>query len=113
MAKTIVVVGFGPGISSAVAEKFGSSGFSVGLVARSEERLAAGVKALKAKGIEAAAFPADASDPRPSGPPWQARARSAPSRSSSGTRTAAPRPAISPWLTPPQVRTRSTSPSSG
>lgn len=63
MGKTILVVGFGPGISSAVAEKFGSSGFSVGLVARSEERLAAGVKALKAKGIEAAAFPADASDP--------------------------------------------------
>jgi short-subunit dehydrogenase len=63
MAKTIVVVGFGPGISTAVAEKFGSSGFSVALVARNEERLAAGVKALKAKGIEAAAFPADASDP--------------------------------------------------
>jgi short-subunit dehydrogenase len=63
MAKTILVVGFGPGISTAVAEKFGSEGFSVALVARSEERLAAGVKALKAKGIEAAAFPADAGDP--------------------------------------------------
>jgi NADP-dependent 3-hydroxy acid dehydrogenase YdfG len=63
MAKTILVIGFGPGISTAVAEKFGSSGFAVGLVARSEERLAAGVEALKAKGIEAAAFPADASDP--------------------------------------------------
>jgi len=63
MAKTIVVVGFGPGISTAVAEKFGSAGFSVALVARNAERLAAGVKALKAKGIEAAAFPADAGDP--------------------------------------------------
>jgi len=63
MAKTILVVGFGPGISSAVAEKFGASGFSVALVGRTEERLAAGVKALKAKGIEAAAFPADAGDP--------------------------------------------------
>jgi NADP-dependent 3-hydroxy acid dehydrogenase YdfG len=63
MGKTILVVGFGPGISNAVAEKFGSSGFSVALVARNEERLAAGVKALKAKGIEAAAFSADASDP--------------------------------------------------
>ncbi len=62
MTKTIVVVGFGPGISTAVAEKFGSAGFSVALVARNEERLAAGVKALKAKGISAAAFPADASD---------------------------------------------------
>ena len=63
MGKNILVVGFGPGISNAVAEKFGSSGFSVALVARNEERLAAGVKALKAKGIDAAAFPADAGDP--------------------------------------------------
>jgi NADP-dependent 3-hydroxy acid dehydrogenase YdfG len=63
MAKTIVVVGFGPGISTAVAEKFGTAGFSVALVARNEERLAAGVKALEAKGIKAAAFPGDAGDP--------------------------------------------------
>jgi NADP-dependent 3-hydroxy acid dehydrogenase YdfG len=63
MGKTVVVVGFGPGISTAVAEKFGSSGFSVALVARNEQRLAAGVSSLNAKGIEAAAFPADASDP--------------------------------------------------
>jgi short-subunit dehydrogenase len=63
MGKVILVVGFGPGISTAVADRFGSAGFDVGLVARSEERLAAGVKALKGKGIEAAAFPADAGDP--------------------------------------------------
>jgi short-subunit dehydrogenase len=63
MGKTILVVGFGPGISAAVAEKFGSSGFSVALVARSEEKLASGVKALKSKGIDAAAFAADAGDP--------------------------------------------------
>lgn len=63
MRKTALVVGFGPGISAAVAEKFGSSGFLVGLVARSEEKLAAGVRALKAKGIDAGAFPADAGDP--------------------------------------------------
>ncbi len=63
MAKSIVVVGFGPGISTAVAEKFGAEGFSVGLVARSVERLDAGVRALKAKGVTAAAFAADAADP--------------------------------------------------
>ena len=34
MSKTIVVVGFGPGISNAVAEKFGKQGFTVALVAR-------------------------------------------------------------------------------
>lgn len=63
MSKTIVIVGFGPGISTAVAEKFGAEGFSIALVARNEERLAAGVAALKAKGFAAAAFPANAADP--------------------------------------------------
>jgi NADP-dependent 3-hydroxy acid dehydrogenase YdfG len=63
MSKTIVVVGFGPGISTAVAEKFGTEGFSVALVGRTAERLAAGVAALKAKGIAAVACPADAADP--------------------------------------------------
>ena len=63
MSKTIVVVGFGPGISTAVAERFGAEGFSVALVARSQERLAAGVEALKARGVAATAFVADAGDP--------------------------------------------------
>jgi NAD(P)-dependent dehydrogenase (short-subunit alcohol dehydrogenase family) len=63
MSKTILLVGFGPGISTAVAQKFGSSGFTVALVARNKEKLAAGVASLKAKGIDAAAFPADAGDP--------------------------------------------------
>jgi short-subunit dehydrogenase len=62
MAKTIIVGGYGPGISAAVAEKFGAEGFSVALVARNAERLAAGVKALEAKGVKAAAFPTDLGD---------------------------------------------------
>jgi len=63
MSKTIIVVGFGPGISTGVAEKFGAQGFNVALVGRTKERLDAGVAALKAKGVNAAAFVADASDP--------------------------------------------------
>ena len=63
MSKIIVIVGFGPGISTSVAEKFGTEGFSVALIARNEERLASGVEALKTKGIAAVAFPADAGDP--------------------------------------------------
>jgi NAD(P)-dependent dehydrogenase (short-subunit alcohol dehydrogenase family) len=63
MSKTIVIVGFGTGISAAVAEKFGAEGFSVAIVARNEAHLAAGVSALSAKGIAAAGFAADASDP--------------------------------------------------
>jgi len=63
MPETIVVVGFGPGISNAVAEKFGAAGFSVALVGRNAQRLGEGVSALHAKGITALACPADAADP--------------------------------------------------
>jgi short-subunit dehydrogenase len=59
MSKTIVVCGYGPGISSAVAQRFGREGFQVALIARNEQRLAAGVAALEAGGIRAAAFRAD------------------------------------------------------
>ena len=63
MSKTIVVVGYGPGISNAVAEKFGANGFTPALVARSADKLEKGVASLKAKNIEARAVRADASDP--------------------------------------------------
>lgn len=63
MSKTIVVCGYGPGISTAVAERFGAEGFQVALVARRADNLAAGVAALEAKGVRAAAFPANLADP--------------------------------------------------
>ncbi|HVZ85770.1 MAG TPA: SDR family NAD(P)-dependent oxidoreductase [Polyangia bacterium] len=63
MSKTILIGGFGPGISNAVAHKFGAEGFQVALVARNEQRLAAGVKELEGKRVRAAAFPTDLSDP--------------------------------------------------
>lgn len=63
MSKTIVIVGFGPGVSTAVAERFGASGFSVALIARNKGRLDAGIETLGRKGIPVAAFPADAADP--------------------------------------------------
>jgi NADP-dependent 3-hydroxy acid dehydrogenase YdfG len=64
MARTILVCGFGPGISAAIAEKFAAEGFAVGLVARNRDRLEAGVKSLEAKGAKAAAFVADLTDPK-------------------------------------------------
>ncbi len=63
MSRVIATVGFGPGTATAVAERFGAEGFSVALVARNEERLAAGVSALRARGITAVGVPADAGDP--------------------------------------------------
>lgn len=56
MKKTIVVCGHGPGISDAVARRFGKEGFAVAIVARSEERLVGAARALGALGIEARAF---------------------------------------------------------
>ena len=64
MAKTIVVCGYGVGISKAVAEKFGAEGFAVALVGRSPDKLAEGVKALESRGVKAAAFRAQLGDPK-------------------------------------------------
>jgi NADP-dependent 3-hydroxy acid dehydrogenase YdfG len=61
MSDTIVICGFGPGISSAVAKRFGREKFQIALVARNEERLASGVAALEAGGVRAAACRADLS----------------------------------------------------
>lgn len=63
MARTLVVCGHGPGISDAVARRFGKEGFSVALVARNAERLTAAAAALSAQGIDAQAFPCDLGDP--------------------------------------------------
>ena len=63
MARTLLVCGHGPGISDAVARKFGNEGFQVALVARSAERLEAAAKSLGEAGINAAAFACDLGDP--------------------------------------------------
>ncbi|HEX7667675.1 MAG TPA: SDR family NAD(P)-dependent oxidoreductase, partial [Polyangiaceae bacterium] len=47
---------------NAVAERFGREGFAVAIVGRNGERLAKGVEALKAKGVEAASFTCDIGD---------------------------------------------------
>lgn len=63
MTRTILVCGYGPGISHSVARVFGNAGFSVGLVGRNAERLAAGVHALEAEGLRVQPFPCDLSIP--------------------------------------------------
>ncbi|MDJ1134528.1 SDR family NAD(P)-dependent oxidoreductase [Streptomyces iconiensis] len=63
MAKTLVVVGAGPGLGMGVAHTFGRHGFRVGLIARTKAKLDALVDELAGPGITAAAFPADIRDP--------------------------------------------------
>jgi NAD(P)-dependent dehydrogenase (short-subunit alcohol dehydrogenase family) len=62
MKRTIVVCGHGPGISDAVARKFGREGFQVAIVARNAERIEKAAAGLKAAGIDAKAFPCDLGD---------------------------------------------------
>ncbi|MEU2084871.1 SDR family NAD(P)-dependent oxidoreductase [Streptomyces albus] len=62
MAKTLVIVGAGPGLGMGVARAFGREGFRVGLVARNEKTLSAMVGELSGLGVTAAAFPADIRD---------------------------------------------------
>ena len=60
---TVVVVGYGPGISHATAARFGAGGQVVALIGRNPDRLAAGVDRLARAGVEAAGYPGDASRP--------------------------------------------------
>lgn len=62
MSKSILVCGHGPGISDAVARRFGKAGFKVGVVARSADRLARAAEQLRGSGVDAHAFPCDLGD---------------------------------------------------
>ena len=62
MAKVIVINGYGPGISHAIAERFGAEGFSVVIAARNAQKLADGARQLAGKGLAVHAVPTDASN---------------------------------------------------
>jgi NADP-dependent 3-hydroxy acid dehydrogenase YdfG len=61
--RTILIAGYGPGISEAVARKFGAEGFRVALVARNRDRVTEGAAALEKDGVTAKGFACDVSDP--------------------------------------------------
>jgi NADP-dependent 3-hydroxy acid dehydrogenase YdfG len=63
MKSIIAVCGHGPGISDAVARRFGREGFAVALVARSADKLAKATESLEQEGITAQSFPADLGAP--------------------------------------------------
>lgn len=60
--KTILVGGHGPGISEAVARRFGREDFAVALVARNKERIEKAAGELAKAGITAKAFAGDLGD---------------------------------------------------
>ena len=63
MSRTLMICGYGSGISSSVARHFGEQGFALALVARSSDKLEAGVATLREAGLEARAFTCDLGDP--------------------------------------------------
>jgi NADP-dependent 3-hydroxy acid dehydrogenase YdfG len=62
MAETIVICGYGVGISDAVARRFAKEGYRVAIVARNAERLNAAAQKLAAEKIDVKAFPCDVGD---------------------------------------------------
>jgi len=59
---TIVIVGAGPQLGLAIARTYGTRGYDVALIARSQDKLRHLADVLAAEGISAAAFPADVLD---------------------------------------------------
>jgi NAD(P)-dependent dehydrogenase (short-subunit alcohol dehydrogenase family) len=62
MDKVIFVIGMGPGVSAAVARRFGREGYAVGAVARNADKLDQQLAALRESGVRAAGAAADAGD---------------------------------------------------
>ena len=60
---TIAIVGAGSGLGAAVARRFGSEGFAVGLISRSQERADGLAIQLIGDGLQAQGFAADVRDP--------------------------------------------------
>ena len=58
----IAIIGAGPGLGAAAAQKFGREGFAVALIARNRDKLAVLEQELAADGIAAKAYSADVSD---------------------------------------------------
>lgn len=60
--KTIAIIGAGPGVGFAVAEKFGLQGYNVALLSRTTEKLAPLQSKLQDRGIKAGIFKVDILD---------------------------------------------------
>jgi short-subunit dehydrogenase len=62
MPDSCLVIGAGPGVSAAVARRFGREGFILGLIARREQNLAQVAGTLAEAGIKAKTFVGDEAD---------------------------------------------------
>lgn len=58
---TLVIIGYGSGVSASVARRFGQAGLRVALASRTAAKVEAGARQLRSEGIQAGAFVVDAS----------------------------------------------------
>ena len=63
MSKVLALVGMGPGVSAAVARRFGREGYAIAAISRRPETLEEQVAELRSTGTSAAAYPGNAADP--------------------------------------------------
>jgi len=63
MSKTLMIIGAGPGIGQATAQRFAAEGYRLILASRSVQRLEAQSKSLRADGIEVVIEAVDANNP--------------------------------------------------
>lgn len=63
MTKSLLVIGAGPGLGSAVAHRFARAGFAIGLIARDEAVLSAASDEFAELGVECFVARADVTDP--------------------------------------------------
>ena len=62
MKQVLAIVGMGPGVSAAVARRFGREGFTIAALARRPDALKQQTDALAAAGVDARGYVADAAD---------------------------------------------------
>jgi short-subunit dehydrogenase len=62
-APACVIVGVGPGLSQALAERFAAEGYAIGLVTRTQATLDAAAAKLRAGGVTVATAAGDGADP--------------------------------------------------
>src|SRR5687768_7476095 len=62
MTNSFVIVGAGPGLGAAMAQRFASEGWSIGLIARDQAVLDTGAAELEGSGVQVATALADVSD---------------------------------------------------
>ncbi|MFJ7082146.1 SDR family NAD(P)-dependent oxidoreductase [Streptomyces griseus] len=61
-SSTVAVVGAGPGLGRAIAQRFGAAGHPVALISRNADKLRGLADSLAAEGVTARAYPADVTD---------------------------------------------------